>query len=244
VYNKGIPSTASIVELKSVAREVGAVLTITLGMANVGRIDHTSLHHIVTYYNRLPDITIFLKDTVVSHSHLGISLRLLEFSRSLCPDLEFWCARNMVLVGMDWKMDDYTSEECRRFKRCYANESFIKASTRPLGRWMYKFGIIPVGPVGRPGGYFAGWKRSNTPSVLVCYGGIFAASRSSIRKSSLLMYRKLRKELSGGDSLEAGHYLERSWYSLFKARCLTAHAPHPLHSSVRTLCEIHDYHLP
>lgn len=68
VYNKGTPSTESIVELKVAAREAGVALTLALKMPNVGRIDHTCLHHIVTHYDNLPDSTIFLKDTVVTHT--------------------------------------------------------------------------------------------------------------------------------------------------------------------------------
>lgn len=155
-------------------------------------------------------------------------MRLIEFARSMRPDLEFWCARSMYLVGMNWKMDSYKSERCRRFNECYNNESFIKSSVRPLGRWMSAFGITPVGPVGRLGGYMAGPTDANTHTARVCFSGIFAASRSSIRKSSLQIYTKLHEELSMGDSLEAGHYLERSWYSLFKARAHTApHATKP-----------------
>ena len=50
-------------------------------LSNVGRCDHTYLHHIATRYDSLSELTIFLKDTVAEHVHLGYSSKLLSRAR-------------------------------------------------------------------------------------------------------------------------------------------------------------------
>ena len=47
--------------------------------------------------------------------------------------------------------------------------------------------------------------------VQVCYGGIFAASYPNIKKVDSIVWRKLEKVLSRGNSIEEGHLMERSW---------------------------------
>ena len=192
-------------DLTAAASEVGAVLKLKLGMANVGRAEHTCAFHIESNYAQLADLTLFAKDTAAYHNHLGISLRVLVFCRRLPPLTEFFCARPPTLVDPAFNLSEYKSETCWRYGRCYANESFTMASVRPFGRWLTSNGIRARG-------------RNGTASA--CYGGFFAASRDAIRSSSREVYARVVKEVSIADSLEAGHYLERAWPSLFHLRHL------------------------
>lgn len=202
-YHKGRPSPEELAELHKVAGEIQVTLKLALGMPNVGRAEHTCAHHISTQYARLADITLFIKDTAAYHSHLGIGLRLLAFSRRLPELTDFWCARPPTLVDLNFTISEYKSEMCWRYGKCYANESFIQAAVRPFGRWLASKRVRARG-------------RNGTASA--CYGGFFAASRDAILTSSRALYTRLAREVSIADSLEVGHYLERSWPSLFHIR--------------------------
>jgi len=47
--------------------------------------------------------------------------------------------------------------------------------------------------------------------VMVCYGGIFAASLQKIRKIHQSAWKRLGDELIRGDNIEEGHFMERTW---------------------------------
>ena len=47
--------------------------------------------------------------------------------------------------------------------------------------------------------------------VQVCYGGVFAASLSNIRKIKSSTWETAEKILSRGDNIVEGHFMERSW---------------------------------
>lgn len=49
----------------------------------------------------------------------------------------------------------------------------------------------------------------------VCFGGIFAVSYLNIKKVDSSVFQKAEKLLSRGDNIQEGHYMERSWASLF-----------------------------
>ena len=51
-----------------------------------------------------------------------------------------------------------------------------------------------------------------------CPGALFAASRAAIRSTPKATYERLLAALSVGDNLEEGHFVERSWFSLFGGR--------------------------
>ena len=128
------------------------------------------------------------------------------------------CARVINHVGVNYQQDAYRSERCWRFHECYANESFAIASVRPIGRWLANLRIQPVGLKGKLGGMelLTGPTDETTATMPVCYSGFFAGSRAAIRRTSRYTYERLRDEVSVGDSLETGHFIERSWPSLFK----------------------------
>lgn len=82
----------------------------------VGRCDHTYLHHIVERYASLADATVFIKDTTFRHHHHGYSSLLLtllaRLPHSLSTDAS-WCARPRMLAPWAFEMPEYQSEMCR-----------------------------------------------------------------------------------------------------------------------------------
>ena len=200
VYHKGRPRSRELAEMAaSVAGR--AQIRIALGLPNVGRAEHTCVHHVVQNYGRLADLTIFLKDTALAHAHLGIATRLLAFAARL-PAVDAWCARPPVAINLSFALDNYTSESCWRYGRCYQNESWKIASPRPFGAWLSHHGVRPI-------------RNMPAGQVQACWGGFFAASRRALTAAPQATYAAMEAELSQADSLEEGHYMERSWPTLF-----------------------------
>lgn len=189
VYYKAWPSADTLAELAQASDGAGVRLHLSLGMPNVGRAEHTQLQHIVEQYESLADITLFVKDSVLTHTHLDASLRLLEFGRALHPDLDFWCGRVINYVPASFNQSTYRSERCWRFGECYANETLVPASVRALSRWMASNGLRPPSASGAHRGGADGKRGprpvpsapsslppADVPSIPACFSGVFAAS--------------------------------------------------------------------
>jgi len=285
-------------------------LVVELDVPNVGRCDHTYLHHVVRQYADLADLTLFVKDTTAAHGHLGQMANVLTFAAELPSTTRTWCVRAAGHISLDFELPEYKSEQCWRFNNCYRDEAYLLASHRPLRAWLDRHvggltddsdnpGGRPAsssstGGGGRPasstvegrraalpgvtttsllssrsssssssssrggggphqrGGGASSWQlaasrpqpsttttsrtlggvpqqhgaaESASPSektaptkLWVCLGGIFAASQAAIRSTSAARYRSLLDEVDHGNSLEAGHYMERSWLYVFGER--------------------------
>ena len=147
-------------------------------------------------------MTLFLKDTALAHAHLGVATRPLAFAQRLPMDVDAWCARPPVAVNLSFALDSYQSETCWRFGRCYGNESWKRANVRPFGAWLRSHGTAPV-------------RNMPRGQVQACYGGFFAASRRAVQATPQRTYAAIEEELTQADSLEEGHYMERTWPTAF-----------------------------
>jgi len=188
-------------------------------LRNVGRCDHTYLHHIRSQYDALAHVTLFVKDTIAEHVHMGYVSKLHSFvARLPQPLLAVWGARSLMVAKPAFEMDEYTSDTCRnRFvsgrgrRKCYASDAaadYLRASVRPLRTWRRQMGIDPRSDVS---------SASAGAGYVFVPGGVFAASREAVRHTPLATYRNLEAEMSRGANLEAGHYMERSWMQAFGA---------------------------
>ena len=204
VYHKGSPKARELAELRAATARL-AELKLSLGLPNVGRAEHTCVHHIVRNFETLADLTLFLKDTALAHAHLGVATRLLAFARRLPMEVDAWCARPPVAINLSFALDSYQSETCWRFGRCYGNESWKLATVRPFGAWLASHGITPI--LSMPRG-----------QVQACYGGFFGASRRALLTTPRATYAAIEQQLMQADSLEEGHYMERTWPTILGLR--------------------------
>ena len=178
-YFKGEVPSDALGELARVTAGV-ATLQLGLGLRNVGRAEHTCVHHVAANYGRLADVTLFLKDTSFAHAHLGVAARLLAFARRLPPAMDAWCARPPVLVNLSFRLDNYTSESCWRFGRCYDSEAWKRAAIRPFSAWLRHHGVPP---------------SLRGDEVQACYGGVFAASRRALQATARATYEAIERDL-------------------------------------------------
>ena len=198
VYNKG--ATPVKCPLKPLDGEV-----IYSNLLNVGRCDHTYIHHIIKNYNSLGDVTLFIKGSVVCPTR-GMQREPEKFKLTLDKVFE---TGNSVFVGKkyppdiattlgDFKMDTYIAH-------CTIN---VNAATQPA--------LHPSNPP-----VLRDWYKKRFPNVKgedrVCFAGIFAVSREHIKHNNHTpqYYQPFLDELAEHSNPSAGHHLERSWLALF-----------------------------
>ena len=162
-------------------------------LPNVGRCDHTYLHHIIENYDSLAPVTIFMQgswqDVEKRQQTLDVIRRVKETGTSVVP---LWDAPADI---QSFSLDEWTSTNAE-------NKSYNLTS---------KLDPSPHRPYGV-------WFKHNFPDDTldkVHYKAIFAVSREHIHNRSKEFYQKLIKYLDGSSNPEAGHYVERSWGKIF-----------------------------
>ena len=167
-------------------------------LTNVGREGHTYLYHIVHNYNNLAPVTIFLPGSCMDEHKIVLVQDVVKKARE---------TNDTVLIGTRYKdvrKDLYSftihawSSSNPDNKKDNAETQLLLSPVRPFGKWFDKhFG-------------------SDTKVQVVCYYGIFAASRRDIRQHPKSFYEELLAYVNTHSNPEVGHYLERSWGAMFK----------------------------
>lgn len=170
----------------------------TISLPNVGRCDHTYLHHIIENYNNLAPVTVFIPASWTDDHKKSRTLDLIEQARiskktnipstPVSQDDGVW----------GFQLDEWTSSNNRNKD---ANETSVlhPCPQRPFSVW-YKLNF------------------PDTPLERIQYTGIFAVSRDDILKNPIERYKNLIKYLDTHSNPEAGHYIERAWYSIFSPK--------------------------
>lgn len=158
-------------------------------LPNVGRCDHTYLYYIVHNYHALPDITVF-----VTGSTYAVRYKRFVLFHVIIPRLGsfFRCLGRSFPVSPNFSLSHYRA----RHPNNRTLNPLILSEDRPMKKWWSKR---------FPGLSF--------PKRFV-HGGVFATTREAIQSVDLEVWRSLLNEMTTGDNLEAGHYMERSWNQL------------------------------
>lgn len=165
-------------------------------LPNVGREGHTYLHHIIHNWDRLADVTVFLPGSSATSSTKYNKARWVAESalatrNSAFPDQAM---HSLVEQEGDLKVTAYKSSDQKNAAR-NPETSLAPSQHRPLRVWLQAHGLPDVDGA--------------------TYHGIFAVSRAHIRRQPREFYEQLIRDLEGHSSPEAGHFLERSWLSVF-----------------------------
>jgi len=151
-------------------------------------------------------IVVFLKDND-NNGHFPHGTRSFRNLISGASDLGFSCQAYMVnwnsfylssyalteeLLKMSIQL--YSRKERNIHYTSPSQKNTFKAKHNNFGEWLQSVGVY------------------NIPEVApVCYGGNFAGRASNFKKYNSKIWRKLGESLSRGDSIEEGHFAERSW---------------------------------
>jgi hypothetical protein len=183
-----------------------------IDLPNVGKCDHTYLHHILSNYYGLADVTVFLpgccEDPIKWFNTLVTVTVALHTNNSIFVAHEYKEGVRKHFVSM--YMDSYVSKDERN-----------KALTKSNGE-VHTSGALLASPI-RP---FGLWYAANFPDLdifHVSYFGIFAASKTHVRNRGFDSYVDLYKYVNAHPNPEVGHYLERTWLAVFNPVAAGSH---------------------
>jgi hypothetical protein len=185
VYNKGDNDDFEKINVKRI-----------INLPNVGKCDHTYLYHIISNYNNLSEITVFLPGSVDLKYKKKIALKLLmeieDREKAVFISLNH---DNIKKIHYNFKLNNYRTKHKNNSSK--NSEVVLKKSTiRPFGLWFDNmFGNIEIN--------------------CIIYYGIFSINRDDIIQHPVTRYETLIKDLSDHSNPEVGHYIERSWCAIF-----------------------------
>ncbi len=169
-------------------------------LPNVGKCDHTYLHHIIENYDNISDVTIFLPASFYLMDYkknrgLKVIEKANETNNTVFP---------VTNVGSRVLETDYLNNfALDTWKTSFGNNQESNQS--------YQTKLSPERPYGK-------WYEKHFPNnkcPYVCYMGIFAISKEDIHKNPIEKYKSLISYVDDDVNPEAGHFIERAWVSLF-----------------------------
>jgi len=192
VYNKG--PNENYFKMFDPEEYLNKLVFVTL--PNIGRIDHTLVHHILEHWENLPETIINLPGSVMMSQKKGFYLS--SIMRKL-PQLTtlysgFYGPRfHKVGPKFNYNIDNYQAEGV-----CNRNDNpFIKSEYTDFQEW--KKALI-----------------DDRPMRYVAMRGMFSVARENITHIDKKVYERLKESLSVGDNIENGHFAERIWAHLFR----------------------------
>lgn len=187
IYNKG--SNDDFITNEKVERVVK--------LPNLGRESHSYLQHIITNYDNLANMTIFVPGSLETNYKITKVDIVFQMLRLGCNDAFHTAYQNTIYdLYKDFKLDEWSSTNERNFE-LNPSSALTLSSRRPYGEWYNHF-------IGDSREYYK-----------AAYGGIFAVDKRYILRRPLSFYQELIKELEVSSNPEVGHYFERAWSAIF-----------------------------
>lgn len=185
VYNKG----------DNELFEKTAVLQI-INLPNVGRESHTYLHHIISNYDNLSDIVVFLPgSTNLSHKKRKATMILWKIIATNQAHFIGLYGKSVKNTFRNFYINDWICSSAKNFQK--NPESRLEQCTiKPYGNWY---------------SHFFGDKQAHW----VTWCGIFSVDKRDVLRNGINRYKTLITTVSDHSNPEANHYLERSWGVIF-----------------------------
>lgn len=189
IYNKGAPLT-----------DIKARYANIVDLPNIGRCDHTALHHIIENYDNLDDVTVFLPASLMSHSYKRLHATYL-LTRKMDGNSHF--------VDYGFLM----SQPIRKRFRNLVTSGTYKCIDPANAAANTDTRLQPATPPA-----FIDWMDTHLPgrnSQTASWYFIFMVSKRDILSNPRSFYQRLIKQLEVGPNPAAGHYFERAWPAIF-----------------------------
>lgn len=168
-----------------------------IALPNVGTEAHTYLHHVISNYDNLADLTMYCPGSA------GDPEKYFRY---------YMCMHHILstptVVGMFPTHGSADAKELARFRiSSYVSargtyESLHPAAPRPFGAWFAHHIGIPDG--------------IETSAANPMYKSIFVATKTNTIRHAKSLYSALRDTVSVAPYMEASHYMERSWLPLLR----------------------------
>jgi hypothetical protein len=164
-------------------------------LPNIGRCDHTYLYHIVNQYDALPPISIFLPGSINMEKKKKIAsdllITILEQKRAV---FFYKCTTSIFHTFKDFSLSEWVCRD--ESNKIENNEKKLYLSPhRPFGKWFLHQQLVDT--------------------TMYCKYGIFSLDKRDIVKNPITKYKTILDEVSVHSNPEVGHYIERSWASIF-----------------------------
>lgn len=187
VYNKGPNTNFNKTRVNKI-----------INLPNVGRCDHTYLHHIVRNYddNSLSKITIFVPGSINMNHKKQIAIRMLEYiSKTKKAVFLAKHSENIRNEFFQVTMEKYVCNDISN-RTINPESKCLPALVRPYGSWFdHHFG--------------------NTLVKSYSYYGILSVDKRDIMQYKKNWFMKFLYGLARHSNPEAGHFTERSWAAIF-----------------------------
>ena len=188
IYNKGEPDIN-----EEILSRVKAIRI----LPNVGRCDHTYLHHIVEG----------LKNNTLAHRTVFLPGSCLAEDRKVSALQE--ALANRPRTGKDALYEKFVNFSMSEWKAS-ASENAHKNPERELG-------LSAVRPFGKWLESVFGKEAARSIRAPIYYGGVFSATARALYQQPLSLYETLLEQVSLHSNPEVGHYIERLWGFLITA---------------------------
>lgn len=201
IYSKGDQNTLS---------NATATATATIKLPNLGRESHTYVHHIITNYDTLSPVTVFLQANPFDH---------IKNVDSLISEAKTHPS------GLSQNAHVHDVGNCSAFHGFTIRQHMGQVVEEykdglNMGEWLKDIqGIQDIQCIQE----FPILDLKKSPRWYI--GGCFAATKDAIQSVPLQMWNKIYDSLSYSMNPVTGHYMERSWYMLMdleKANAKTA----------------------
>lgn len=167
-------------------------------LQNVGRDAHTYLTHIVSNYEQLADVTVFLPGSCDSC-----------YKTSRCRETLITAITTKKSCFIVKKTDHYSEQALLKF----TIDSY--KSTHPSNASVNPEEELEQSPI-RPLGSWYKHVFKEEPSIkYVAWNYIFAVSKEHVHNTPLDAYKEALSYLKNHSNHEVVHYLERCWISIF-----------------------------
>lgn len=165
-----------------------------INLPNVGKCDHTYLHHIIHNYDNLAEINVFLPGSLDLWYKKKIALSLMyEIEKNNKAVFISLNVKDVKNEFYDFTIDEYKTAYPKNLKK--NSESIIQKSIiRPFGLWFQHF-------------------FGNVKVDTVIFYGIFSVHKDDILQHNKSRYETIINQLMTSNP-EVGHYVERNWGNL------------------------------
>ncbi|XP_038065590.1 uncharacterized protein LOC119735746 [Patiria miniata] len=160
-------------------------------LPNIGRESHSYLHHIITNYDHLPDVTVFYPGEIADHKRHCRRNPLDAVSKAKrgipCSKGGGYSVHKKHVISAG---DKYLLKP--------KNKYFRPSDFTFMEFYEYIYGHKPRGG-----------------SIPHCWKACFAATREMIRKHPLEFYQRAISAHGNSSNAEESHYFERLWFHMF-----------------------------
>ena len=180
VYNKG-PGRVIIPD-KLLQKSAHSTSMVQEQLPNFGRESHSYLHHVVTHYDHLADVTMFLPGSCMNemkqHNTTTLLSKVLQTKDTVMPGKRYDDVKSNL---KSFSVGKYRGTSSENQQLNMSNEISPSKVARPFGQWFqHFFGSICVN--------------------VVCFTGTFAVARRHILQHPKEFYEKLLESVNNASN--------------------------------------------